>query len=96
MYFVFVGITLDISHYNALLRVYLENEHPFVPTELLAELEQKGIEPNRVTYQRFITRYCQTGDIEGATRILQFMREKEMPINEVVFNALVLGHSRAK
>lgn len=90
-----LGISLDISHYNALLRVYLENNHPFVPTELLAELEQKGIEPNRVTYQRFITRYCQTGDIEGATRILQFMREKEMPINEVVFNALVLGHSKA-
>lgn len=78
------------------MRVYLENEHPFVPTTFLTELEQKGIEPNRVTYQRLITRYCQTGDIEGATRILEYMREKEMPVNEIVFNALVLGHSQAK
>ncbi|XP_065221007.1 leucine-rich PPR motif-containing protein, mitochondrial-like [Planococcus citri] len=90
-----LGIDLDISHYNALLRVYLENEYQWVPSEILAELEQKGLEPNKVTYTRLISRYCQLADIEGATRILQFMREKDMSINEVVFNALILGHSRA-
>lgn len=86
---------MDISHYNALLRVYLENEHPFSPTEFLTDLESKGIEPNRVTYQRLIARYCQQGDIEGATRILEFMREKQHPVNENVFNALIMGHSQA-
>lgn len=84
---------MDISHYNALLRVYLENEHPFSPTDFLSDLEAKGIEPNRVTYQRLIARYCQLGDIEGATRILEFMREKQLPVNENVFNALIMGHS---
>lgn len=87
---------MDISHYNALLKVYLENEHPFVPTDVLAELEEKGFEPNRVTLQRLITRYCQMGDIEGATKILEHMREKEMPVNEHVFNSLILGHSNSK
>jgi len=87
---------MDISHFNALLRVYLENEHPFSPTEFLANLEHKGIEPNRVTYQRLISRYCQQGDIEGATRILEFMREKQHPVNENVFNALIMGHSQAE
>lgn len=48
------GIPLDISHYNALLKVYLENEHKFSPTELLAMLEKQGVQPNRVTYQRLI------------------------------------------
>lgn len=89
-------VPMDISHYNALLRVYLENEHPFSPTELLAELESKGLEANRVTYQRLIQRYCQAGDIDGATRILEFMREKQHPVNEYVFNALILGHSQAE
>lgn len=87
---------MDISHFNALLRVYLENEHSFSPTEFLANLEHKGIEPNRVTYQRLISRYCQEGDIEGATRILEFMREKQHPVNENVFNALIMGHSQAE
>ncbi|KAI4463370.1 hypothetical protein MML48_4g00006397 [Holotrichia oblita] len=86
---------MDISHYNALLRVYLENEHEFSPTEFLAELESKGIDPNRVTYQRLIARYCQQGDIDGATKILEFMREKQLPVNENVFNALITGHSEA-
>lgn len=44
-------VPMDISHYNALLRVYLENEHPFSPTEFLTDLESKGIEPNR--YENF-------------------------------------------
>ncbi|KAH8419302.1 hypothetical protein KR222_004215, partial [Zaprionus bogoriensis] len=90
-----LNVPMDISHYNALLRVYLENEHQFAPTDFLAEIEAKGIEPNRVTYQRLITRYCQQGDIEGATRILEFMRGKSLPVNENVFNSLILGHSQA-
>lgn len=89
-----LNVPMDISHYNALLRVYLENEHEFTPTDILAELEAKGIEPNRVTYQRLIAKYCQSGDIEGATRILEFMREKQLPVNENVFNALIDGHSK--
>ncbi|GLV39949.1 bicoid stability factor [Carabus blaptoides fortunei] len=89
-----LNVPMDISHYNALLRVYLENEHPFSPTEFLTDLEAKGIEPNRVTYQRLIAQYCQLGDIEGATRILEFMREKQLPVNENVFNALIMGHSQ--
>nr|CAH7745849.1 unnamed protein product [Callosobruchus chinensis] len=90
-----LNVPMDISHYNALLRVYLENEHKFSPTEFLSELENKGIEPNRVTYQRLIARYCQDGDIEGATKILEFMREKQMSVNENVFNALIVGHSNS-
>jgi leucine-rich PPR motif-containing protein len=86
---------MDISHYNALLRVYLENEYNFSPTEFLTELQSKGVEPNRVTYQRLISRYCQQGDIDGATQILEFMREKQLPVNENVFNALIMGHSNA-
>ncbi|XP_063242318.1 leucine-rich PPR motif-containing protein, mitochondrial [Bacillus rossius redtenbacheri] len=90
-----LGVPMDVSHYNALLRVYLENEHKFSPTEFLADMEKKGIEPNRVTYQRLIAHYCQLGDIAGATQILEFMREKQLPVNEGVFNALIMGHSRA-
>lgn len=48
-----------------------------------------------MTYQRLIACYCQQGDIEGATGILEYMKEKEIPINEGVFNALILGHSQA-
>ncbi|XP_042205243.1 leucine-rich PPR motif-containing protein, mitochondrial-like isoform X2 [Homarus americanus] len=88
-------IPLDVSHYNTLLRVYLENEHKFSPTAFLADLEKNDIEPNRVTYQRLISRYCQDGDIDGATKILEFMKAKGLPVGENIFNALIMGHARA-
>ncbi|XP_047530160.1 leucine-rich PPR motif-containing protein, mitochondrial [Vanessa atalanta] len=87
------GVPMDVSHYNALLRVYIENEHPFSPAQFLEEMEKKGLQPNRVTYQRLMWRYCQEGDVEGATRVLEKMRELNMPVSEPVLNALVMGHA---
>ncbi|OWR46509.1 hypothetical protein KGM_200493 [Danaus plexippus plexippus] len=87
------GIPMDVSHYNALLRVYIENEHPFSPAQFLDEMEKKGLQPNRVTYQRLMWRYCQEGDVEGATKVLEKMRELNMPVSEPVLNALVMGHA---
>ncbi|KAL4132666.1 hypothetical protein QTP88_009784 [Uroleucon formosanum] len=89
-----IGVPLDISHYNTLLKVYLENNYVFSPTEFLEDLEKRDITPNRVTFQHLITGYCQSGDIAGASRILEYMRDKQLPINRIVFNALVMGHSQ--
>uniref|UniRef100_A0AAR2LIH6 Leucine-rich PPR motif-containing protein, mitochondrial n=1 Tax=Pygocentrus nattereri TaxID=42514 RepID=A0AAR2LIH6_PYGNA len=90
-----LGATYDVSHYNALLKVYLQNEFRFSPTDFLAKMEAASVQPNRVTYQRLIAAYCQDGDIEGASKILAFMKSKDLPITEAVFNSLVTGHSRA-
>lgn len=38
-------------------------------------------------------RYCQEGDVEGATKVLERMRELSMPVSEPVLNALVMGHA---
>uniref|UniRef100_A0AAY4D1E9 PROP1-like PPR domain-containing protein n=1 Tax=Denticeps clupeoides TaxID=299321 RepID=A0AAY4D1E9_9TELE len=56
-------------------------------------LEQSVI--SQVTYQRLIAAYCQEGDIEGASKILGFMKSKDLPITEAVFNSLVSGHAHA-
>ncbi|XP_051868901.1 leucine-rich PPR motif-containing protein, mitochondrial [Pristis pectinata] len=90
-----LGAAYDVSHYNALLKVYLQNEHKFSPTDFLEKMESANVQPNRVTFQRLITAYCNDGDIEGASKILGFMKDKDLPITEVVFNSLVTGHARA-
>ncbi|KAJ7984997.1 hypothetical protein DPEC_G00360560 [Dallia pectoralis] len=90
-----LGASYDASHYNALVKVHLQNEFMFSPTEFLAEMEAAGVQPNRVTYQRLIAAYCNEGDIEGASTILGFMKSKDFPITEAVFNSLVTGHARA-
>ncbi|XP_071485647.1 leucine-rich PPR motif-containing protein, mitochondrial-like [Diadema antillarum] len=90
-----LGSTYDVTHYNALLKVYLQNEHQFSPTDFLARMETCGIEPNRITYQRLISAYCLQGDIQGATKILEFMKSKDLPVTEGIFNSLITGHGRA-
>ncbi|XP_070771978.1 leucine-rich PPR motif-containing protein, mitochondrial [Enoplosus armatus] len=90
-----LGAQYDVSHYNALLKVYLQNEFKFTPTDFLGKMEAGNVQPNRVTYQRLIAAYCQNGDIEGASTILGFMKSKDLPITEAVFNSLVTGHARA-
>ncbi|XP_074753200.1 leucine-rich PPR motif-containing protein, mitochondrial isoform X1 [Athene noctua] len=90
-----LGAVYDTSHYNALLKVYLQNEHKFSPTEFLARMEEANVQPNRVTYQRLIAAYCNEGDIEGASEILGFMKNKDLPITEAVFSSLVKGHARS-
>ncbi|XP_067844873.1 leucine-rich PPR motif-containing protein, mitochondrial [Heptranchias perlo] len=90
-----LGAAYDVSHYNALLKVYLQNEHTFSPTDFLAKMESADVQPNRVTFQRLIAAYCNEGDIDGASKILGFMKSKDLPITEAVFNSLVTGHARA-
>jgi hypothetical protein len=52
---------------------------------------QHGVMPNRVTYQHLVARYCALGDIAGATTILEFMKQKDMTVNENVFHSLITG-----
>lgn len=43
------GAPYDVSHYNALLKTYLQNEFKFSPTDFLAKMEATNIQPNRVS-----------------------------------------------
>uniref|UniRef100_A0AAY4CTS6 Leucine-rich PPR motif-containing protein, mitochondrial n=1 Tax=Denticeps clupeoides TaxID=299321 RepID=A0AAY4CTS6_9TELE len=42
-----LGASYDASHYNALLKVYLQNEHKFSPTDFLAKMEEASV-PARI------------------------------------------------
>ena len=75
-------------------RVYVENGHNFEPTSFLAEMESAGLSPNRVTFQLLINKFCQAGDIDASTVLLEHMKAQDIPINEHVFNSLILGHCR--
>ncbi|KAL3872661.1 hypothetical protein ACJMK2_035875 [Sinanodonta woodiana] len=89
------GFELNVTHYNALLQAYLENNHPFHPVDVLSEMESKHIPPNRVTFLRMIGGYCAQGDIKGACQILEHMKAHNMPLSEVAFASLITGHFKA-
>ena len=37
----------------------------------------------------------QNGDVDGASVILEHMKDREISINEHVFNSLIVGHARS-
>ena len=63
------NIVLDSSHYNARLKVYIDNEHEFNPSEYLSDMETNGIDTNRVTYQYLIAKYCQVNALQSLSQI---------------------------
>ena len=58
---------MDVSHYNMLFRVQLENDHDFSPTEFLAWMDGKGVTPNRVTYGYMIARFTSWQALDNYT-----------------------------
>jgi len=65
------GPALGAEHYNSLLAVYLENGHAFSPEHMLSRLEKGGVRPDKETYRAMLDRYCQSGDMEGASGMLK-------------------------
>lgn len=89
-------IPISEVHYNALLRVHLENGHNFDPGQMLEDMDSKNdVNPDKETFQCLISRHCQQGDIDGASKILQRMKMQGLKINENIFNSLIIGHGEA-
>jgi len=89
------GISTTVVHYNALLRVHLENGHQFSPEEVLDDMNVQGVSPDKETFQCLISRYCQEGNIDGSSKVLQMMKAQGIKVNENIFNSLILGHGEA-
>lgn len=88
-------IPTTVVHYNALLRVHLENGHKFSPDQVLEDMTAQGVTPDKETFQCLISRHCQEGNIDGASKVLQMMKAQGIKVNENIFNSLILGHGEA-
>merc|ERR1719318_1126498 len=89
------GIPTTVVHYNALLRVHLENGHKFSPDQVLEDMRVQGVTPDKETFQCLISRHCQEGNIDGASKVLQMMKAQGIKVNENIFNSLILGHGES-
>ncbi|CAB3985562.1 Leucine-rich PPR motif-containing, mitochondrial [Paramuricea clavata] len=89
------GIHFDVSHYNVLLSVYLQNYHSFSPVEILEEMKSGGVEPNQTTLVLFIQAFCENGDMIGSLEMLGMMKTLDIPVTEQVYASLITGYSRS-
>ncbi|XP_068750755.1 leucine-rich PPR motif-containing protein, mitochondrial-like [Montipora capricornis] len=87
-----IGVKPDVMLYNALLSVYVQNNHDFNPLDILEKMEKNSIDPNRTTLLLLIQGYALKGDVAGAFKVLEFIREAGMPLTEQVFAALITAY----
>jgi len=87
------NVSFDVSHYNTILKVHLENETPVDITTFLTKMEADNVELNRITYQHIIGLYCMDGNIDAATTVLEHIKTQDMAINQSVLHALLMGHT---
>jgi len=83
-----IGVVKTTKLYNARLRVMLENEVAFCPHEFFESMGE--VKPNRVTYQLLIARYCKTGDMVEAMKLMENITMK----SDLVYNHLLSGFLR--
>ena len=58
------NISLQIQHYNTLLKAYLDNGKAFSPTDIMSEIASKNLEPNHITYEYIIAKFCQVSKFD--------------------------------
>ena len=72
---------MDVSHYNTLLRVYLDNAKDFSPQDILTELASNDLAPNRVTYQHLIAKFCQVQGVREQSGFFNLaLRERNIQV----------------
>lgn len=84
-----LGVELDVSHYNALLNIYLESGNEFSPLDFLVSM---AVNPNGETFQLIVSKLCNQGKTLEARQIMELMKSEQIPINEDVLSSFIHGH----
>ncbi|XP_014601512.1 PREDICTED: leucine-rich PPR motif-containing protein, mitochondrial-like isoform X2 [Polistes canadensis] len=90
------NVQMDVSYYNALLKIYLKNKHEFSPLDILSDMKKQSIEPNENTYKELLKYYCMKGNMSGAMTVFQCMKDEKHVLTEDVFNSFILGYTQAR
>ena len=89
--------------FNSLLKCYTHNEFKgFDPLlaidnfkKSLSKVDGGETKPSQTTYYYALVAYCQRGELENAVKVLNLVKDEDLPVDEKFFNALILGNARA-
>ncbi len=93
----------SLESFDALLKCYTDNEFssydPLTTLETmkssLSKAAGREVKPSQTTFYNALLSYCQRGDLANAVKVLNLVKEEELPVGEPFFNALILGNARA-
>lgn len=85
---------IEVSHYNALLSVYVENEEPVLLDEIMTELDAMNLAPNVRTLELIMKSDARKGDLAAVQRTFSLFRDLRMRPTVRVFDSLMLAHAQ--
>nr|XP_050860500.1 leucine-rich PPR motif-containing protein, mitochondrial-like [Vespula vulgaris] len=83
---------MNVSLYNMLLQLYVQNKYKFSPLEILSDMKKRSIEPNEDTYKKILEYYCKNGNMEDAITIFKYMKNENYPLDIDIFNLIIMGY----
>merc|ERR1719399_2046516 len=86
----------SITTYNALIDACARNAGTDRIAQLLADMKQRGIKANLITYSTVLKGHCLRGDIRAAFDVLNEMRaQTNFKPDEIMYNTLLDGCAQA-
>ncbi|KAL2738561.1 hypothetical protein V1477_011920 [Vespula maculifrons] len=86
------NVPMNVSLYNMLLQLYVQNKYKFSPLEILSDMKKRSIEPNEDTYKKILEYYCKNGNMEDAITIFKYMKNENYPLDIDIFNLIIMGY----
>lgn len=84
----------NIDHYNALLRIYLINEHRFEWQQVMDEIRSYRLEPDQKTYELIFEQLCRSEPMDEAKRFIDEIKSNGFQLTENLFCSMMLGYAR--
>lgn len=90
--YIISDVPMNVSLYNMLLQLYVQNKYKFSPLEILSDMKKRSIEPNEDTYKKILEYYCKNGNMEDAITIFKYMKNENYPLDIDIFNLIIMGY----
>lgn len=87
-------VSFDVTHYNSYMRVSLQNNAFFNPTEILREMKQANIQPNLTSFRLLIECYARQGQSNEIQQILNEMKSAHLNIEPLVLTHLLSSYAQ--
>ncbi|KAI5645009.1 leucine-rich PPR motif-containing protein, mitochondrial [Phthorimaea operculella] len=85
--------TLEVEHYNELLRVYIANKKTVLPSVFIQNM--LPCKPEMTTYELLLRCLSEAGDLDHATEVVANIKSMNLPATESMFNSLIICQGKA-
>lgn len=86
---------IQISHYNAFLSIYVENDCSISMEQVMNDLTNMNLTPNLKTFELILKNDSQKGDVDAIEKTLNLMKDNKLYPNASIHNYIMFANGLA-